>query len=187
MKDSGWNSDNFKLCTCKDNRPNFQPQGDFCPHCGTRLTFQHCTACNGTGNGKCFKCQGIIPRGCMMCNGTGFAAIHNCQSFPNQGVKRPEPVVTNINDLRSRKPWEPIVNLGDLGVPQRTKCLVCNGTGKSSWPSIGTPIDCSACQGTGWVASPISTSVVNGIGGKSEDGGWIWVVGGLILLGLVFA
>jgi hypothetical protein len=118
-----------------------------------------------------------------MCSGTGFAAIHDCQAFPNKGIKRPEVVVATINNPRSKKPLEPIIDLGDLGVPQIAKCLVCNGTGKSSWPSGGIPIDCSACQGKGWVTS----SMTSNVGEKSNDGGWLWVVGGLILLGLIFA
>lgn len=187
MKDSGWSNNHFKLCTCRDNRPNFQPQGDLCPHCGTKLTFQHCTACNGTGNGKCFKCQGMIPWGCVMCSGTGFVAIHDCQAFPNKGIRPPEVVVATINNPRFKEPLEPGVDLGGLGIPQMTKCLICNGTGKSSWPSIGTPIDCSACKGKGWVPSTMPSSMANGIGEKSDDSGWLWVVGGLILLGLVFA
>lgn len=147
MKDSGRTYS--KICTCTDRlsssfvQKNHERRANFCPNCGTKLTFTQCERCNGTGHGECFICHGFVLHGCSSCSGTGFAPVpHECPPSQN-GIYR------GVSEGFSRKP--PNIRKATRLI----QCSACNGEGKISSlsvnNSIGRSVKCLACKGTGWV------------------------------------
>lgn len=195
MSSTGWlNGNGLKLCTCRNRLADLYPPktpaktGSYCSACGGKLTYERCTTCNGTGDGTCVICHGIIPHGCFACGGTGFASTHNCPKASKSSVKgAPISFEPSIKPVAQPTIFEPSIKPINEHIieplPLITQCSACDGTGKTFNPVLGSSIDCVMCKGTGW------RNQEGGITGDRGDsgGGWAWLIGGLVLLGLLFA
>jgi|GEM_PF-2904669 len=182
MSSTRWlNDTGFKLCTCNTRLNDLYPSktstrtDSHCSACGGKLTYERCTTCHGTGDGRCVVCHGIIPHGCFACGGTGFASTHDCPKLSKTSVKFD---LGGIYQPPIRVPENPI----DIPITIPIRCSACEGTGKVLNPTLGYSIDCAMCKGTGW-----RNQKEIGTDGSDGGSGWAWLIGGLVLLGLFLA
>lgn len=155
-----------KVCTCQAHRHGFPKIGEYCPHCGKRLIFEHCQLCKGTGDAECLKCHGVIHRGCAVCQGSGFRPSHDdCSHAPTHGSGKSHRTLAMAAIPRSADSATQL-------------CAYCNGTGKVPGSFLGTAEDCPLCGGKGQIAPEPPP--------QSGGGGWLWLMASLAFLGLIF-
>ena len=156
-----------KVCTCQAHRHSFPQIGKFCPHCGEKLTFEHCQLCNGTGDAECLKCHGVIHRGCAVCQGSGYSPRHDCSHTAH----------TTTHGSGKGHGTFAIAAIPRSANSATQLCAYCNGTGKVPGSLLGTAEDCPLCGGKGQITpEPPSQS----------GGGWLWLMASLAFLGLMF-